>query len=74
MEMSYELLNGTVLILKPFLIFMADTSDACNMYVLTKLICVDYKASFTQALSSSSDCVFVFILMFLLSFFLPVSV
>lgn len=34
MEMSYELLNGTVLILKLFLIFMADSSDACNMYVL----------------------------------------
>lgn len=35
MEMSYELLNGTVLIMKQFLVFVADASDACNMYVLT---------------------------------------
>lgn len=59
--MSYELLNGTVLIMKQFLVFVADASDACNMYVLTWLICVGYKAFLTQVLSSSSDSVYLFL-------------
>lgn len=33
MEMSYELLNRTVLIVKLSLVFMVNTSVACNMYV-----------------------------------------